>query len=118
MGFFFSLLLLGIVLYGVFRYVTNAEARAEAHRAFTAAPLKSTFIWTGVGCTLMFFLGVFIPPLGILELPGLHWKLVTVGLTGASVFALVVVVAQSVREKRDRGERALDKLSEIDRDGR
>jgi choline-glycine betaine transporter len=91
MAFIITVILIGLVLVGMFKFVTSRDSRAETIKEFKADPLVSIFVSIWILMIFCFFFGVFIPPFGELRLKmlgGLEiWKLGGLGsLSGFLIF--------------------------------
>lgn len=91
MAFVFSILMSGFVVYGLYRLTRSPEARRNFFRETVDDPLSSAFVGVWVLCWMMFFWGIFIPPLGELPLFGLKvWQVGGIGSLVGFVLELAV----------------------------
>jgi hypothetical protein len=69
MAFLIGVCLTGMILYGVFWYMVDAQTRADTHKDIRQNPL--VYLWVGIGltCLMTFFWGVLIPVFGRIEVP-------------------------------------------------
>ncbi len=74
MALLIYLAIVGAVVAGIYKYLTEAEARQHANREFAADPLL--WIWIAIGLALFsaFIVGVLVPPIGTIKVTVWHRK--------------------------------------------
>lgn len=93
MGAIMALILTGMVAVGIWKGLTNREARRGYAKEFGAAPLESMLVAAWCACILVFFWGVFVPPFGTIKLDilGAKMELWSLGGIGSAIGFVVVL---------------------------
>jgi hypothetical protein len=87
MSFLMAIAMIALTIGGALSYLTERETRIWFHREVAAAPVRLTFAFAWLGVTLGFFLGVFIRPLGDINIFSLPlWQACGIG----AVIGLVI----------------------------
>jgi len=63
-------------------FVTNPTERSKMFAGYAAKPIGSTFLVLWVAFFLMFFLGIFVPVLGHINVTSDGWQVWEVGIWG------------------------------------
>ena len=82
MGFIAACLLLALLIKLAWDFFTKPVERATMLTGYAKKPIGSTFLVIWMAFFLMFFLGVFIRPLGDIQLTDDGWQVWEVGTLG------------------------------------
>lgn len=101
MGMLFGLLLTGMAVVGVYKFLTSADYRAELAKEFYEDPLFAVFALFGGLSVILFIWCLIIPPLGELRISFGRDSLPLWGVVGLGVVAwsVVGIIGSSFRSK-------------------
>lgn len=94
MGAIIAVMMTGIGVFGIYNLFTKPDFRRSLFGEFMASPVVMTFIFALCACMLLFFWGVFVPPLGTIKIMifGKHRELWAVaGIASLVGFAVMVL---------------------------
>lgn len=101
MGAIVALVLTAMVGVGVWKLFADPEARKRYAAEFNGAPGESLLVFAWVGCILIFFWGVFVPPFGSIGISiiGRKMEIWSLGGIGAGVGFVVWLVVNHHKTK-------------------
>ncbi len=86
MGLVFFFLLLACLSNFLWSIIIDKKSRVQAIRDFKERPVESTFTITWLAFTLVFVIGVFVPPLGRIQFLSSDWEIWQIGGIGMFTF--------------------------------
>lgn len=100
MGFIAGLVLTGVMLYGAYCYVSDAEWRKDLHKELAESPLYCLWVSFGALCVLTFFWCLLIPSFGYARISQIgSWNVRVWHATGigAILWFLSIAVVEKLR---------------------
>lgn len=82
MGFIAGCILLALLIKVAWDFFTKPDERGKMLQTLVSRPLHSAFMIVWMAFFLMFFLGIFVPPLGEMEITGGGWQIWQIGILG------------------------------------